>query len=290
MSGAAHNREHDQQDPEGFYRLLGVSPSASPNAIALAWFQARMRLHGKKDSESLRKWFEEAHAVLSDPIKRAEYDGRARLSSPPLQKENVPPPPKRPMRIRRRADLDTSPKIACVPPVLDFGTMQSGQNATQRVAVTFQNIDPDENPVWIENDGGSWYFINLGGQKEVGNQSWLEVMVTIPDDMKPGRYEATVGLGINRPDTGPSYYTLYGDPVQMETSLRLSTFTVRVVVPEPVPPLLPQIAKWLGIALLWVIGAVVVLYVLAIVIGVLIAVAIIALVFAAIGAALGGGT
>lgn len=58
-------------DPKGFYRRLGVEPSASADAIRTAYRQLAKKLHPdvNKDANAkiLFQAISEAHNVLSDP-------------------------------------------------------------------------------------------------------------------------------------------------------------------------------------------------------------------------------
>lgn len=72
--------------PDTLYDLLEVSPNASPEVIKAAYRQLAMKYHPDRqpDAQS-RRWAEEqmkavnaAYEILSDPVRRAEYDRRLR--------------------------------------------------------------------------------------------------------------------------------------------------------------------------------------------------------------------
>jgi DnaJ-class molecular chaperone len=64
--------------PEDFYLILGVSVSASRDDIKSAFRELALKYHPDKDSgvgaEERFKKINEAYAVLSDSVKRKEYD------------------------------------------------------------------------------------------------------------------------------------------------------------------------------------------------------------------------
>lgn len=76
----------DQDDPFGFYRLLGLTPSASMDEIKAT--DCRRPYYIPSGDESDKAFAEafrrtpEAYAVLSDPVRRANYDWFARNLPP----------------------------------------------------------------------------------------------------------------------------------------------------------------------------------------------------------------
>ncbi len=74
-----------QIDPQGYYRLLGVGPSASSEDIKLAFRDRAKKLHpdhggSGADAEAFRRLLE-AYEVLRDDRKREAYDNVARTES-----------------------------------------------------------------------------------------------------------------------------------------------------------------------------------------------------------------
>jgi hypothetical protein len=69
------------RDPKGYYAALGLSPGAGEAAIRAAYRQRVKAVHPDRDPSSrAREEFRrllEAHAVLKDVIRRAEYDSAA---------------------------------------------------------------------------------------------------------------------------------------------------------------------------------------------------------------------
>jgi len=67
------------QSEKDYYEVLGVAPDASPDEIGRAYRMLAFRYHpdrNRKSEEAHKKMQEinEAYAILSDPIKRREYD------------------------------------------------------------------------------------------------------------------------------------------------------------------------------------------------------------------------
>jgi len=73
-------------DPEGHYTVLELPPEASAEDITAAFRRAAKRLHPDVPQTGDRVAFlrlQEAYQVLSDPIRRAEYDSANRLAARP---------------------------------------------------------------------------------------------------------------------------------------------------------------------------------------------------------------
>jgi len=69
-----------QQDPDGYYARLGVSPTATPAAILAAWRRQARRLHPDVPGTGSTAAFvalKAAYDVLSDPARRRAYDRHA---------------------------------------------------------------------------------------------------------------------------------------------------------------------------------------------------------------------
>jgi curved DNA-binding protein CbpA len=67
------------QSQRDYYRVLGVAPDASAELIKKAYHRLAFQCHPDRNSENEEAHEEmekinEAYAVLSDPIKRREYD------------------------------------------------------------------------------------------------------------------------------------------------------------------------------------------------------------------------
>jgi curved DNA-binding protein len=66
-------------DFKDYYAILGVSKTATPEEIKLAYRKAARKCHpdlnpGDKTAEAKFKDLNEANEVLADPIKREKYD------------------------------------------------------------------------------------------------------------------------------------------------------------------------------------------------------------------------
>ena len=66
-----------------YYAVLGVSPGADAETIKTAYHRLAVQFHpdknpGDKDAEERFKDVGEAYEVLSDPVKRGEYDSLRR--------------------------------------------------------------------------------------------------------------------------------------------------------------------------------------------------------------------
>lgn len=71
-----------------YYRVLGVSPEASPEEIKRAYRRLALESHpdrnpGDRQAEERFKEISEAYGVLVDPEKRRQYDGFRRAGFPP---------------------------------------------------------------------------------------------------------------------------------------------------------------------------------------------------------------
>ena len=67
------------QSKQDYYKLLGISPSASTKEITKAYRKMSLEIHPDKNHvsrESTKKMqkLNEVYAILSDPTKRREYD------------------------------------------------------------------------------------------------------------------------------------------------------------------------------------------------------------------------
>ena len=103
---------------ENFYELLQVSENADPEIIQAAYRRLVLRYHPDRSSEpnagEMTQRLNDAYAILSDPVRRAEYDrerrgstgrpssgtGRSRPNPPPPPR----PPPPRPPHAEGNAD------------------------------------------------------------------------------------------------------------------------------------------------------------------------------------------
>ena len=94
---------------ESYYELLQVQPTADVEVIRAAYRSLARRYHPDQNpspsAEATTKRLNEAWEILSDPAKRAEYDGQFAAGSssrpvPPPRPPNRPtqetPPPNRP--------------------------------------------------------------------------------------------------------------------------------------------------------------------------------------------------
>lgn len=70
-----------ENDPQGLYRALGVQPSATAEQIRAAYRKLAKETHPDTSGNSSAERFHRvsaAYEILSDPIRRARYDGSAR--------------------------------------------------------------------------------------------------------------------------------------------------------------------------------------------------------------------
>jgi hypothetical protein len=87
-------------DPRGYYRILRVSPSASPEQIKQAYRTLAKALHPDlnrgQDTTAAFQAVNEAYGVLSDPSQRAAYDQTGSAVPPPMSstsaRTGTPPP------------------------------------------------------------------------------------------------------------------------------------------------------------------------------------------------------
>ena len=95
-------------DPAGHYAALDIEPAAAPDAIALAYRRKARVLHpdvaGTGDTAAFLR-VKEAYDVLSDPLRRAAYDRRAKATEPAAPATSAPPRPASRARGPRLADL-----------------------------------------------------------------------------------------------------------------------------------------------------------------------------------------
>ena len=73
-------------DPRGYYRILRVAPTASPEAIKQAYRAMAKALHPDlnrgQDTTAAFRAVNEAYGVLSDPSQRAAYDQTGSAGQP----------------------------------------------------------------------------------------------------------------------------------------------------------------------------------------------------------------
>jgi curved DNA-binding protein len=69
-------------DPKEYYRILGISETATPKEIKIAYRTLSLRYHPERIRDPVSKLhvnekiekINEAYGVLPDPVKRKEYD------------------------------------------------------------------------------------------------------------------------------------------------------------------------------------------------------------------------
>ena len=68
-----------------YYEILGISETATQAEVKAAYRKAAASVHPDQNpaGEALFKVLNEAHSVLSDPKKRAEYDQRRKVTAMP---------------------------------------------------------------------------------------------------------------------------------------------------------------------------------------------------------------
>lgn len=89
---------HDKDDPKGYYAVLGLTSIVSAEQIKTAYRRRAMELHPDRnpgnDTTQQFQFLNEAYAVLSDPMSKAEYDSLAmRGSAAEPEPANVIPDP-----------------------------------------------------------------------------------------------------------------------------------------------------------------------------------------------------
>jgi len=81
-SARSKDRRRAVTDPRDYYETLGVTRDADEKAIKEAFRQLALKYHPDRnkapDATERFKEIAEAHAILSDPEKRAEYDAGGR--------------------------------------------------------------------------------------------------------------------------------------------------------------------------------------------------------------------
>lgn len=97
-----------------YYELLGVSPSADPEAIKAAYRNLTKVAHPDRGgNEALFTMINEAYRTLSDTTRRSEYD-RSLVTAPPPRSAPTPPP--------RATAPPTSRASAWAPPIPESAT------------------------------------------------------------------------------------------------------------------------------------------------------------------------
>ncbi|MCF5222984.1 J domain-containing protein [Pseudomonas syringae] len=88
---------NDENDPKGYYLVIGLTPAASGEQIKAAYRKRAMEFHPDRnpghDTTAQFQFLNEAYAVLADPVSRLEYDNlRARNAAVVPITPEVPSP------------------------------------------------------------------------------------------------------------------------------------------------------------------------------------------------------
>jgi DnaJ-domain-containing protein 1 len=87
--------EQYERNWRNYYEILQVSPNAEPSVIAAAYKRLAQSYHPDKvkDPKSATRmtYINEAYEVLSDPVRRSEYDHAYRAKYPPQEAESEAP-------------------------------------------------------------------------------------------------------------------------------------------------------------------------------------------------------
>src|SRR3989338_7644545 len=80
-SAESRTRTRQSTEPKTYYELLGVERDASPEELKTAYRGKALQFHPDRHPANRKKWaherfieIAEAYGVLSDPLKREEYD------------------------------------------------------------------------------------------------------------------------------------------------------------------------------------------------------------------------
>ncbi|MGH9083421.1 MAG: DnaJ domain-containing protein, partial [Acidimicrobiales bacterium] len=167
MTGAPNDQPRALAD---HYAVLGLCPDASFEEIEAAFRRGARRWHPDANADPMATErmvaLNEARDVLSDPLRRADYDRRRLASEPPR------------------------PRLE--PAVVDFGALEEGQ-APRTVTVTLLNDGGALATVRMQPEAGSfWALVSVRGGGAPAEVALLDLEPRIVPGTPPGRHRSSL--------------------------------------------------------------------------------------------------
>lgn len=170
-----------------YYGVLGIPEGASEKQIRSVYRKLSPIYHpdttalDKKYAEERFKEIGEAHSILTDPRKRAEYDRlrKARTSAGRSGTGSSPPP-------------SDSVKLVVSPRSLNFGTLQVGEQLTKSFIIDNRGNSIDGTIELLVSEDNSWFSFSRLPRSKVGFPVKMQVRADTRNLDAGQRYEGWI--------------------------------------------------------------------------------------------------